>query len=649
MLASFSLVLGFALLAWLAIWVFGWGFFRIFFWRWKGTALGRLLGILGFLVFAVSLYAVFKSDGKTVAWFYGLSFCIGTYFLGKEKGTIPEVSKHHFWIEVQCLVVFGLTFFWLGSFFMPGFGSEIRTVFTDHFYYGKLAALMVEKGLEVNSYDFFSALADQKTSQNPYHFFEIWMTALLSECFQISTLQAFELMVLPIFLSLSFLALLSIFESIKVRIRAWHGILVFGVLIFPGLDSHWLSGLIGKSIGLQYHILGLGNGKILPLMPFFFLAIALIFLGFHQAALIFLASCVFYSVSLVCLWLAVGSFLIFSIYRFRSQWLTQFGPGFFSALCLVFGFGLYYAVNQGDTQRTDDVILSFQWPQWIRFFKESVFQILIFSLLYFNAFFIFIWWIIKNRKSWKGPISQTGFWVLALVFSFFSGIGLWAFSPGLFDGFQFFWMPRTLLLPVLLVWLVVQAMDHLGKPAFVTFLILGLISFPTGWAQQSAFQERAHQKVNQDFLNALRIRLQEEKITLFGLLYHDKTMNASDHPFALRFFGLEPSLAKSNYLAFPLSIFEDSLLFKLKPLQPFLVQNPLIQYKMKNSSTQEILTTAQEKLKNEELVAGFVIENKMPFVFCQDRMAMNLQLRPWVIDSLENPQNQNIIYFLKSK
>lgn len=639
MLVSLGYIFIVALLIWIFLNLLGYGLSRLLFPGIYQTATGRILGIIGILILGVSFYAIIKSEGNTIAWLYLAGFCIAIVFLPDKKKLSEHSNKELFWLDLQAFFIYILTFFWISSYFMPDFGSNISFIFTDNLYYSKLATMMIEKGVEINSYDFFSAMDNQVAERNPYHYFELWLTAFFAEIFHLSTVQVFEQIIFPLFIGTSFWGLLSIFESLGGKVSLWTGPLIFVCLIFPGINTRLLSVWIEKRIGLQYHIIGLGSGKILPLLPVFFTAVSCLLRGYKASGLIFLALCSFFSVVLFPFWLTIGFILIWPLFQSLRNWSTSETKVTISLFLLASFFGYYYFPNNLKIDSEHKLFLINR-ELAIRFFKEIRFQFVVYSLLFINLTLAFVWIIFNHRFKANDFFKLKIYSFFGLAIAFLFGIAIWAFTPTFFDGFQFYWIIRTMIIPVFGVFALYFTLRQNKKYAITFFIVVSCLIFPTGWAQQNLFQNHAHPSINQNFISQLKKYLPEKKLVWYGLLYSKKTYDLSDHPFALRHFGQEPTVINSHYFGLPLSILDDSVLLNLKPLQRFLNENLLLKEKARSLKN-------GEKLSNNQIVARVVMQKEMPFVFCESRKDMIPELKPWVVDSLENPDNQNIIYFLK--
>ncbi len=217
---------------------------------------------------------------------------------------------------------------------------------------------------------------------------------------------------------------------------------------------------------------------------------------------------------------------------------------------------------------------------------------------------------------------------------------MWAFLLSQFDAFQFFWMPKALAL-ILITAMVFQEIYMANRKwVWIGFGMIGLFIFKQGFSEHLNFQRNAHPAIQTEFFEGLKKRLESDSIVCYGLLYQQKTKSISDHPFALRYFGQEPIMVNSNYYGLPLSILSDSNLLQMKPLKRFLMQNPII-------LAYEESIKSGNRLTENQIIENVIFNKKMPFVFCENRKSMIPELRKWVSDSLENPSNQNIVYFFK--
>jgi len=641
-MVSFSIYLLITFFVSLILIVVGKIFIHLFLPELKRTPLGTLIGVFSVLVTIVSIYGIIKSNGTTICWAYLLSEIGLVYFIRKTKNSIgveTQIIKSN-WLEFLYLVVSGLACVWTSSFAIPDYKDEYRLLFTDHMHYSKMAQVMQAFGLELNSYDLLGVFSDQnKLNLSPYHFFEIWFTALVSETFHLYTAMTFELIVLPVFTGFCFLSLMVLLSS-WTRIKPWHGFLVLFSISFSGLDHLLVQSWIGRTVELHYHLLGLGNGKLLPLFPFFIVFLVLYFQNYIRASFFFLACIPIFFISsamlIVPLFLLLGYFS-FYLPKDKQVDISGVSVSILTIYSIFFAFYFLFSNGQnGDLIRFNEFSVAAS-----RLGKEVVFELLLFPLLYLSCSVIFIGiYLTEYQKVTVLLRKKSHFLILiiGLTVAIFAGMLVWVLFPNIMDGFQFFWMLRSCMLPVLVLASSIVAIRCSSSwLKWSYFLLSGVIWF-SGIQTSYSFQKNAHIFINPDFRKLLQTHLDAKKVSMFGIFTKQKTTNFSDNTLGIRSTGNEISLLNSNYIGINLSVLNDPFLFKNVNLKRSLVLHPLYVFWKKNLK--------KHPKPSNQMLMEFISENKIGIIYTDYSDAIPIEIRRIAVDSLFDPSNKGSVFFM---
>lgn len=195
----------------------------------------KILSVEFLFLIIIFLFAVFSTNGKTIAWgllplFYG--FNIST------KNSLPKLS-------LQSLIIFlGLfTLLFLINFLaVYSFDNkELKVPHPDFHYYLKVASFFNQTGQE-NIYTAKNLLINKLNFQTPYRFFDTWLLALLIRILPFTNLQVLQLFYFP---TLYFLVVYSLYKNINIKSINLKFVVVLGFIFLFG--DYFTSIIINKN------------------------------------------------------------------------------------------------------------------------------------------------------------------------------------------------------------------------------------------------------------------------------------------------------------------------------------------------------------------------------------------------------------------
>lgn len=146
------------------------------------------------ILLLVSLYAIVITGGRTIFLPIVLLIVLGTWL--KENRETPEQEKVSlrsvFLLMGSALLIYGCFF---SQAFIGGADGTVRYASGDYAFYARLAEFLNIRGLETYKIDYNSAVL----SVQPYHYMDIWSTALVSRFSGLNGYFSLILVVLPVF------------------------------------------------------------------------------------------------------------------------------------------------------------------------------------------------------------------------------------------------------------------------------------------------------------------------------------------------------------------------------------------------------------------------------------------------------------------
>ncbi|MES2386668.1 MAG: hypothetical protein V4543_01600 [Bacteroidota bacterium] len=476
----------------------------------------------------------------------------------REPGNYPayapeSVPKTYIWFFLAGSSALYFIWWW-GS--ITHFGEGLYLPFWDHFFYSRISEILVTKGIEAKK---IAALFEDDYRQVvPYHYTELWISALFTKVFGIPHLVAYELLTIPLLQVIMALAVLSVAER-YIKVSPW--ILVFSALavFYFGIGVvYWYSNLSLRWPGIfnlpEYLSLNV-YPKQLVIYMFFGLGLVLFINGYRLLALVaLLLAGIGYSVVIPAVFGGTGLYCALMVWpRKQHRYLWVIGIiGFVTA-----GIGLFYAVLNPSKEVNTISKYLFLYPNPIIHLKGLVQQALNFSLSFTDVLLLVS--IVGGIAGWKRIISYLPRFSVFIFIVLFGYLAT-AATFGFVDCFQFFkltvstvlffaglgcwlWVFRKLSLPNAQTW----------KLRAVQALFIVIIGFNL----HNVMHDYTYpwSRVNEPFMDKVTATLQKSKARPLGAFID--TANTTAMVTELRYLGTELLYYNSHNIVAGLSVFDD--------------------------------------------------------------------------------------------
>jgi hypothetical protein len=412
------------------------------------------------LIVLVSIYSIVITSGKTVSWLY-IILLFGYGYFGKLKIMIdntPIISKCHLKFGLSLLVVsLVLYLIYLSALF------DFRTLrFTDTFcdwqFYSKTSQYL---NLGFESTTQFDNIAFGG-SFTPYHYFEIWLAAIISKIFSIPSQIATSILMPTVFGCIAYIGVFGFATKLNYK----NALLAFLLLFISSVT--FFSSFLNK-IGIS---LPLEVGNVLSVVSYFKLYPIYIFFLFslhhilHKNLVLMLLCLLFIPVaSFVTAPTIIPLVIIITTYFLIANKFKYFRFSFFLTIYLLI-FACYYFLIW--SKLSTDTFITFS-GIWVHF--RSIRNPL---LMLFNTspFFVFIFYFNKNINICNElkSILFISFSILCVV-----GIIIVVLTVAYFDGIQFFtnvFIPSTAAIISLFFLRINKSNYILSKIVFALFIII---------------------------------------------------------------------------------------------------------------------------------------------------------------------------------
>ena len=445
---------------------------------------GAIVNFFIGITLSIIIYSIIITKGITINLLLLLS--LGFIYFEQKKHITKTINvnfKKHLNVLVEIPVVILL-------FYIPVILSVINSdsypylpVSRDMVFYSQISSFISDFGIESSKIDW--RINPDETGMNPYHYFELWTNAFISEFSGLLKIKSYFFVTSIIFQFLLYRVLLVLPEIFKIKINS--GIKIFSIfLVFFGDMVNIIPGFFWGVSGFYHYGLN-GNLKITVAFIYFILALFSWQKGFKQITFI------------IFLCLSVFNFLFFPITLVSIPIFLLFHKIFFSkyekleyiriiVYYLLF-FGLFFVVQKLSNLNTNkfaylnnnDFISYFNdvsdFKQILKYFRKYSISNFI---LFFPAFVFLIPFFIWKKIQFKNSIY---FFILIIIINATIASAL---SNFLSDSSQLFLMPLTLITHLVyysLIFYIFFKLEgkNIYKIAFLLYCLLGL------WLQGNIF------------------------------------------------------------------------------------------------------------------------------------------------------------------
>ncbi len=297
-------------------------------------------------IISVFIYSIIKSDFHTVNvlffiifLFFILHFKVKINYNFKNLFKFPYYNK--LTIRYLVLVVFLITIIFL-LFIIEIFSFKefpLKTPHWDYVFYSKICDGFIMTGNE-NYFKHLNLISNDYSVMQPYHYYGLWFNSLITETFNLNSLITLISVTLPVFITISFLGIISIFEHYnKVSIK---NILISFFCLFIGAIN--INYLIEVRNGIHYDIFS--SGKLIEYYPFVFASILLLLNSHKSPSIIILLSLCIVSISPIPG--IIPAIFILSAYLFYKKNISlkeTIELYIYSIIFVSSFFVLYYIIN----------------------------------------------------------------------------------------------------------------------------------------------------------------------------------------------------------------------------------------------------------------------------------------------------------------
>ena len=306
------------------------------------TFFNVLLGLL----FSTILYSFFKTNLRTSL---VVSFPLIIYFclINKIKFKFFLWKRIYFRKEILPLIVLALIVFIYQAISYFDFTTfQVKYLFVDNYTYANVVSVLHDFGVENVDYALNKYEPAFRHESMPYRYADLWMSSFIMDLVQVSDIESFYLISLPVLISLSgyfYYSILvertsNIVKSILISIV----LLFVSIAFIPVLNSGEKLPFISET-----SIMGTFQQKLSFSAIFFLLGIYFWKLKRENALLFFMFVPIFYVAYLPAIW--GGIFVYLTIQFIKSKWKVSFTFYhirllFLLAFVLLF-YWLFYKIN----------------------------------------------------------------------------------------------------------------------------------------------------------------------------------------------------------------------------------------------------------------------------------------------------------------
>ena len=439
-----------------------------------------LIGLSSISIF----YALYKTQANTIflGVFIVIIFALKT-FKKPELFTLKEAFSIKPKILIEFIAVFSFSFLF-SCYFLFIDNNQIGSVYLDYIYFANLSDFLNFSGTESSYIDYFSAT----NKPQPYHYFEIWLNALLSKVSGISSVLTQQFVAHSIFFVLVFLG----FKASLLKLNVSTKIATAAALMLPFFHGLVFTNYYPTKLLHPHYEIFLTNAitepKLYPVYLFFIAAI-LAFL-YERTLLALLILLVLPLVSIVVAPGIILGLIIFSITLvfFKQPKLPPIKILAATVLIAAFLF-LFYYLNQTFHDDNYKVGHHFQEDSLIQkivnvFSDFDNIQTLINIqaktflqefYLYFVPFFAIVFIFVRAKKR------MLTIPFLLFIILFFSFTFSWAFMDKMVDSSQLYTVAANPLINIVVIMLFLYAITLISKATYrniLTVFMLFLYVFP---------------------------------------------------------------------------------------------------------------------------------------------------------------------------
>jgi hypothetical protein len=567
--------------------------------------------ILG-LILSVLLYALIKSEFKTVLIIL-IPFLV--YLFIKFKSN--KVDKYKFNYEknnvLLILLVFGICFLYqfIGIF---NFNTlNLNYVFGDTYLYSSFSENLYLYGAENNQISINTFNNGNLNNLSPYHYPELWLTALLKQIFNIPTVLIYQLATIPILISIYFLIIYNALKDLYNN-KLYVFITVFILLFVSELYIPIINSIASLSFMSEQSMMGNFNHKL----GFVFIIILISFLNFNTnpyISILFLLTIPIFSISFFPA-IYGGCFLYILFNKFiKNKWSL-----FLFLIYYLFSFLLFYYFFKSNNISDNVSILSdnFILKSYKKYFGNvDSFKIQIINFVYYgvpnlfkffygngrNMFFgtllfspLFFIYYFKSKINSSIQITKLIFYILV------SALLVFYITIGVIDNYQFY-SNVTIFLSVFLIYLFIISKSLVRNYLFLSTVLLFCLC-PIFYSK-FLYINKVDYKYK-DFINFINNEKSEKLNVLYFASVNDFTINRFNTWFY------------SNDLLYMSQFTSKVLIFTIANPEIYLCKNKLSTYDKPFYYNFNAINQTKKRFKSGGNILAFIRKNKINFLFLKN-------------------------------
>ena len=428
---------------------------------------------------AAGMFALYQTEGKSIYASILPLLLVLVFYINRGK----TISHHSEKIDPRLLlylILTGAIFFGLNYHYVHGlFQKELSfQSLSDTHFVNSISYYLAQTGQE-NEFHFLNELSSNYHGNSPYHYWELWLSALIGTIFEINFLAGFTITIYTYFQILAFLGLLSLvnqyFDTKKVK---WY--LLSISIFFSGYIS------IGNQL-LPWEFLqgDFYAGTVMfgsPKQTSYVILLCLFFLLYKKGMLLesILSLLLFAFINFTPIPALLGFIIPFLLFQsaFDSNNTTYKKAFFFSIFFVVLFFLNKFLFSTSGIERNATSItglVSSIINSNIGFIKTGI-NVLIGSgmILFFRFSVLLVITLYILRKTKISTIEGKGLILAMMVIGIcLSGLFSYALLHEIVDSFQLFFAIAS---PILSLWILLQLLSALKKKRLHTTSILITLS-----------------------------------------------------------------------------------------------------------------------------------------------------------------------------
>ncbi|OFY18591.1 MAG: hypothetical protein A2W98_04995 [Bacteroidetes bacterium GWF2_33_38] len=306
------------------------------------------------------------------------------------------------------LLLFAPIYLYQSFFFFDFFSGTIRHLHTDHYLYGDFSNSLKLFGVESKFTDLnFYSTSDLQLI--PYHYSELWITAFFSMLLNISSVNSYFLIVIPVCATIYGIGLFSLVENIKTH-RSFKFIFTYMSLFISGVyfsfyDNWEITGYIHQS---DNGILSFLSQKFCFIYICILFSVLLFIKEKKELGIIFLSTIPIFSINFAPS--IIGGIVLYYLYSFiikKERLVLSNIGGLLSALYVILFILLFYSLFKSKYSNEiidNDIFLikilnnNFSSTDLKIFIGNNVYRIIRALIFYFPYVILLVYAVKQNRQ-----------------------------------------------------------------------------------------------------------------------------------------------------------------------------------------------------------------------------------------------------------